>query len=155
MQRCRKNSENKNLLAPQKEEKCNSKHFNLLTILCLKLTVIKYRHQPQQGVFQHCLSNMSFTVTVVLKCTAWSRQRPHCVPLFPLLFCSLFYIFFFLQPLSTFFILFFFPSCSHLQPIFRSFFAHNSGICITEIPVKQLWCSRLLIFVISLYRKGR
>lgn len=46
MQSCGKKSENKNLIAPQKEEKYNSKYFNLLAILCLKLTVIKYRHQP-------------------------------------------------------------------------------------------------------------
>lgn len=51
MQRCGKNSENKNLLAPQKEEKYNSKHFNLLTVLCLKLTVIKHRHQPSRECF--------------------------------------------------------------------------------------------------------
>lgn len=76
----------------------------------------------------------------------------------------------FLNPLFAFcFSFFFFSSASfciiypilplvlpYLQPVFPSSFVHSSGIYITEaIPAKQLWCSGLLIFIISPCGRGR
>lgn len=73
---------------------------------------------------------------------------------------SLFYfvlIYFFLQPLSAFFILFLFLflfsiTCSPFSEVFLYIIL----VCVTEIIlVKQPLCFRLLIFAISLRKKGK
>lgn len=115
------NPENQNFLAPQREEKDNNNHFNLCPCF------LGNRHLSNTSPSRERFS-IAYQTGALCNCSLnVPQQSPHHVPLFRFILSYIFH------PLSAFFILSFSPSCSHLYPFSEGFFfAHDSGLCVTE-----------------------